>query len=387
MKNKTFFGVAFGLAALCFLSSCNKERYFVIKGKIASANAETIYMERRDLDGVKLLDSVKLSKKGTFSFREKAPVNPDFYQLRLGKQTAVFAIDSTETLDITADADNFFHSFTVHNSVVNKQIKEVDNLFASTVAQIKQLEQEHGNKTIDDAVYLNRLDTILSNYKKHATNYVLANPSGAVAYYTLFRKIDDYLVFNPYTKEDYPVFGAVATAWTNRYPETPRTKHLHDFAINAFKVRKKQEEQAQLLDKVTVVSNANMPDIRLKSVSGKEVSLSSLQGKVVLIDFTAYSAKWSPKHNMQLSNLYNQFRARGFEIYQVSFDSDEHFWKNAASNLPWKTVHDPQSVYSSLLSSYNVKNLPTGFIVNAQGTVVARVEDYSTVEAALKRAF
>ena len=67
------------------------------------------------------------------------------------------------------------------------------------------------------------------------------------------------------------------------------------------------------------------------------------------------------------------------EIYQISFDSDEHFWKNAASNLPWITVRDPQNVYSRLLSTYNVRDIPTAFVINRDGDVVARVENYATL--------
>ena len=195
MKKKTVFSIAFVFIVLCLLSSCSKEKSFVIKGEIASSDAQTIYIEKRDLDGIKLLDSAKLSKKGTFRFREKAPVNPDFYQLRVGLHSAVFAIDSTETLEVKADAKNFVHTFEVLNSTVNSQIKEVNSLYDNTIAGIKMLEKQHNSKSIDDVNYLNRLDSLLSDYKKNAAKYVLANPSGAVAYYTLFRKIDDYLVF------------------------------------------------------------------------------------------------------------------------------------------------------------------------------------------------
>jgi len=98
---------------------------------------------------------------------------------------------------------------------------------------------------------------------------------------------------------------------------------------------------------------SEMPDIVLPNVNGQQVSLSSLKGNVVLLDFTVYNAKYTLQQNMKLNSVYSQLANRGFEIYQISLDSDEHVWKNVASNLPWVTVRDPESVYSELLTRYN----------------------------------
>jgi len=86
---------------------------------------------------------------------------------------------------------------------------------------------------------------------------------------------------------------------------------------------------------------------------------------------------------MNLNTVYIQYRSRGFEIYQISFDSDEHFWKTSADNLPWITVRDPESVNARLLSMYNVREIPTAFIINREGDVVTRIEDYARLSAEL----
>ena len=72
-------------------------------------------------------------------------------------------------------------------------------------------------------------------------------------------------------------------------------------------------------------------------------------------------------------------------IYQVSFDSDEHFWKTSANNLPWVTVRDPRSVNTTILSTYNVREIPTGFIIDKEGDIVARVSDYSKLPEQLSK--
>ena len=96
----------------------------------------------------------------------------------------------------------------------------------------------------------------------------------------------------------------------------------------------------------------------------------------MLLDFVVYNADFSPGHNIRLNTLYTRYKSRGFEVYQISFDSDEHFWKTSAANLPWITVRDPLSVNTSLLATYNVREIPTAFIIDREGDIVARVDDY-----------
>ena len=79
-----------------------------------------------------------------------------------------------------------------------------------------------------------------------------------------------------------------------------------------------------------------------------------------------------------------RYHDKGLEIYQISLDSDLHFWKNAASNLPWTCVRDPQSVYSQTAALYNVKQLPAIFILDRKGNLVKRVDDVKKLEADIK---
>lgn len=367
------------------LTACKKGDVFRVSGNIDSAMGDTLYLEHRGLAGVEKLDSVILEKNGSFSFKQPAPVNPEFYQLRIGNQIATFAVDSVETLQVSADASDLYRSFTVADSPVNNQLKEVDLLVMQTAGKIEGLEKQHKAGLMEDMAFIAQLDSVLNDYKGKITRLILGNPGGAAAYYAVFQKINNYLIFDPYNKQDYAMFGAVATSWNRYYPGTERTKHLYEFTMNALKVRRRQEQQQELLQNVPVVTGTGLPDIVLQEVNGEKVSLSSLRGKVVLLDFVVYNADFSPKHNMELNALYQQHKSKGFEIYQISFDSDEHFWKISADNLPWITVRDPQSVNTRLLAMYNVREIPTAFILNREGDVVARVEDYTKLPAELSK--
>ena len=377
--------VLFALLTSMVLYSCKQGEVFKVEGSIEAAKGDTLYLEHRGLAGIVRVDSVVLKENGLFSMKQPAPVNPEFYQLRLGDQVAVFAVDSAETLHVTAKGDNLYHSFKVEDSPSNDRMRKVDALTLQTASAISELENQHEAKTMDDMAYIERLDELLTEYKREVSTIILGNPSSAAAYYAVFQKINDYLIFDPYNKQDYAMFGAVATSWERFYPGTERTKHLYDFAMNALRTRRQQEQQEALFENIPVVESAGLPDIVLGGVNGERVSLSSLQGKVVLLDFVVYNADFSPGHNMRLNALYAKYPPKDVEIYQISFDSDEHFWKTSAANLPWITVRDPQSVNASLLSTYNVREIPTTFIIDRTGDVVARITDYDQLEAELKK--
>ena len=368
------------VASLLLLSSCDsKGRSFSIKGEIASADGQVLYLEHRGLGGLEIIDSLKLKENGKFSFKEQAPVNPEFYQLRLGEQIIVFAVDSIEQLQLTADASDLYNSYKIEPTILNEQIKKVMNMQGVAKKDIADLMSQHKNKEIADVAFMEKVDSVLSVYKTFANNLILGNPSSAAAYYAVFQKIDDYLIFDPYDKRDYAMFGAVATSWNRFYPETPRTKHLYEFTMNALRVRKQQEQQNSLVDNITV-TESQLPDISLLNVKGQATSLSSFRGSVVLLDFTAYKTDFSLQHNQTIARVYDKYKSKGMVVYQISFDSDTHFWKNVSAALPWTTVYDPQSVNSTLLKGYNVRELPTAYILNKEGDVVKRVEDFGQLE-------
>ncbi|WP_352421651.1 thioredoxin-like domain-containing protein [Proteiniphilum sp.] len=367
------------------LFACKEGKTFKVTGNITSAEGDTLYLEHRGLAAVSVLDSTVLKNDGAFSFRQPAPENPEFYQLRMGGKIGVFAVDSTEILRISADASDWYNSFTVEDSPTNNQMKEVDALTRVAARSIAGLEDQHKAGSMDDMAFIGQLDTTLQQYKTAVSKLILGNPSSATAYYAVFQRINDWLIFDPYNKQDYAMFGAVATSWNRYYPDTERTKHLYEFTMNALKTRRKQEQQAQLFENIPVEEGMGLPDIVLSGVDGRKVALSSLDGKVILLDFVVYSADFSPKHNIDLNNLYGRYHARGFEIYQVSFDSDEHFWKTAAANLPWITVRDQRSVNSTLLATYNVRQIPTAFLINREGDIIARIEDYGQLAGELDK--
>ncbi len=373
------------ILSLFIFVSCNKEPKVKIEGEFSLAENGMLYLMHRDLDGIKMLDSVELKRNGKFKFEIDVPKNPEFYQLQLNSQVVVFTVFDNKNISIKGDAKDLVNTFKVENSPENDQLHQIDVITQDIKSKIKDLDDGYSANSITDLEYVERFDSLLTNCKSDLSQIIISNPSSGAAYYALFQKIDDYLIFDPLQRKDYGMYGAVATSWKQHYEGTPRYEHLSQFAMSALKTRKQKEKQDIMLENIEVITEAVAPEIKLSNIRGQDVKLSDLKGKTVLLDFTLYNSEFSPAHNMALNSVYEKFKAKGFEIYQISFDSDEHLWKNAANNLPWITVRDAESVYSSLLPLYNVRNLPTTFIIDKNGNPALRVENYAELEREIRR--
>lgn len=365
-----------------FLSACNYSSDFTVKGVVAGADGQLMYLENVGISNVVTLDSIKLAPGGKFKFTEKRPEYPDFYRLRLNNQLINFAVDSTETISFVADAGTFATSYSVEGSENSKAIKAITLAQLDANQAISRLRKEYEDKMISDTTYRMKVLAAADAYKEVARKYIYSAPMSTAAYFALFQQIDGLLFFDLYDRKDVKAYGAVATSYNHTYPESPRSKHLYNLTLQSMKVLRAQRpvDYSNMETKEISFLDIELPDVR-----GEVVKLSTVApGKVVLINFTAYQTEWSPALNMALGELYTKYHDQGLEIYQVSLDSDFHFWRNGASNLPWVTVHDPQSVYSQVAGLYNVKQLPALFILDRKGNLVKRVEDVKKLETDVK---
>lgn len=365
-----------------FFSACNNSSDFIVKGVVAGADGQLMYLENVGISNVVTLDSIKLAPGGKFKFTEKRPEYPDFYRLRLNNQLINFAVDSTETISFVADAGTFATSYSVEGSENSKAIKAITLAQLDANQAISRLRKEYEDKMISDTTYRMKVLAAADAYKEVARKYIYSAPMSTAAYFALYQQIDGLLFFDLYDRKDVKAYGAVATSYNHTYPESPRSKHLYNLTLQSMKVLRAQRP----VDYSNVeTKEISFLDIELPDVRGEVVKLSTVApGKVVLINFTAYQTEWSPALNMALGELYTKYHDQELEIYQVSLDSDFHFWRNGASNLPWVTVHDPQSVYSQVAGLYNVKQLPALFILDRKGNLVKRVEDVKKLEADVK---
>ena len=380
MKKITFVA----LAALT-ITACSSGPEFEVNGDISGADGKMLYLEASGLEGIVPLDSVKLKGEGTFKFKQPRPESPEFYRLRVDNKVINFSVDSIETLQINAPYVDFSTAYTVEGSENSSKIKEL------TLKQInlqknvdEQLNALRANKLGHDTFEEN-LATLLKNYKEDVkVNYIFAAPNTAAAYFALFQKLNDYLIFDPLNnKDDVKCFAAVATSLNNTYRDAVRSKNLYNIVIKGMKNTRQPQSKSLEIPQDKIIETGII-DIALRDVKGNTRKLTDLKGKVVLLDFSVFQSPAGAPHNMMLRELYNEYAKQGLEIYQVSLDADEHYWKTAADNLPWVCVRDGNGVYSTNVAVYNVRQVPSIFLINRNNELKLRGEDIKDLEAAVK---
>ena len=120
---------------------------------------------------------------------------------------------------------------------------------------------------------------------------------------------------------------------------------------------------------------ASPPEIALPNPEGDTITLSSTRGKVVLLDFWAAWCNPCRVENPNLVKYYNKYHAKGFEIFQVSLDRDRDNWLEAIENdglEQWIHVSDLQFWNSIVVSLYNLNQIPTNFLLDREGKIIAR---------------
>lgn len=140
---------------------------------------------------------------------------------------------------------------------------------------------------------------------------------------------------------------------------------------------------AQQLDASKVQVNGII-ELALQDNKGVTRKLTDLKGKVVLLDFHLFAGEQSTKRIMMLRELYNKYHAAGFEIYQVSVDPDEHFWKTSTAALPWISVRDENGIQGASVAKYNVQSIPTFFLIDRSNTLRSRDVQIKDLDAAIK---
>lgn len=389
MNNKKlsglFYTAVMGVAVLS-LGSCT-EKKFNINGTITQAKDSVLYLENMSLNGPKAVDSVKLDENGNFEFKQKAPDAPEFYRLRIANQMVNLAVDSTESITVKAAYPSMSANYEVSGSEECTKIRDLAYMQLALQRQVTAIANSPtlGVEAVEDSV-----TKVLEVYKnKVKLNYIFKEPMKAYAYYALFQTIvlgnANILIFNPRSsKDDVKVFAAVATSWDTYFPKAERGLNLHNIAIEGMKNVRIAENNARQTISADKVKVAGVIDIALTDNHGRVRKLTDLKGKVVLLDFQAFAAEGSLKRIMMMREIYNKYHDRGFEIYQVSFDPEEHFWKTKTAALPWVSVWDENGTRSAVLAQYNVQTLPTFFLIDRNNTLQKRDAQIKDLDAEIQ---
>ncbi|MBR6750120.1 MAG: DUF4369 domain-containing protein [Bacteroidaceae bacterium] len=366
------------IAIATMFVACDNSPKFTIEGNITNADSMVLYLENITKSNPIIVDSAILNAKGAYKFRQAVPSQAQFYRLRLGKHSINLVADTVAHIVCNSDAAQFSTGYTIEGSDDCSIMREVDlagSRLKGIVNQALKSDSEDVRQAASDSV---------KSYKKRMTDLILQAPASPVAYYILMQRVNGLPIFDTFDKADNRIIAAAATAHEVYATDAPRTEILRNIALQGMATNRPQREHTIEVD-ADKVDELNFIDIALYDLAGNQRKLSDVaaEKRVVLLDFTAYALDYSPAYNIQLNNIYETYRNKGLEIYQVSFDTELSRWQTVADNLPWVCVHDADNIYSTLIPLYDVQSLPTCYIIVDNGERFMRPTDVDDLKQKL----
>ena len=359
-----------------FMASCSNEgekkegekpnlpNNFVISGKIMGAANQPVRLESMTTKGMIKIAETTISVSGDFELIGNVK-GMGLYQLTVGTtgtKSIPITISPNEKAEIISDYATFERLPLIKGVKWGAPITEYMRLFNDFAMQQSTLMV--GSQHLSKAEQISQFLKIRKPLDDFARSFMLKEPSNP-ANIVLSTSLTPVMGFDIWDSTNLDVLKKVSLAFKESYPNSPITKSLFIQVV--------QINEGFNRFKGVQSGNVKAPEINLPSPDGASISLSSLKGSVVLIDFWASWCGPCRKSNPELVKLYAKFKSKGFTIYSVSLDSDKEAWKGAikADGLSWPNhVSDLKQWKTPLINLYNLSSIPFTVLVNKKGDIV-----------------
>jgi hypothetical protein len=366
---KGFVSILF-FVTLVFMMGCHHPQKFEIRGNITNAQGKKIYLEELMVASLRPVDSAKINSSGEFTLRQHVGM-PTFYLLKLSENNFItLLVDSAEKVSIKADAINFSREYSVQGSPGSLLVQELNKKLNTTkqkldsISSLSELFKENPDIEERKKEWNKAYDEIVQEQIRFSTDFVSKHPFSMASVLALYQKFDD----ENYVVRDIQALRIAASALNSFYPKSEHVKALYANTLQLI-----AKERAGNLQKFIEEKGQNSPDINLPDQNGKKIALSSFRGKYVLVHFWSAVDQNSRIVNPVLAEIYQKYKNKGFEIYQVSVDKDRTRWLNAIGEdrLVWTNVGDMEGSIQSVMF-YNIQSVPYNYLLDKEGTIIAK---------------
>jgi peroxiredoxin len=359
------------LSVLIFFVSCEKTA--TVRGKIENADNHLLELSL-NTSPKKIVDTVRLKPSGEFNFKYRFGKNiyPVSMLLSLANKPLVsLLLEPDDKARIEIDAKNT-RNYKISGSEGSQLLKELNDytlaISISIDSLIALLGKQENTPEYELAVEKTNkeMSGIYTKYKRNLVRFIVKNNKSYAAYYALYQTIRGEMpVFGK--ESDALYFKMIADSLEQKYPHSPYVYRLRDDYKNLIQAN-------TIKNMVENAENASFPDISMPDATGTKIALSSLKGKIILLNFWVSSDRASATNNIEMLPLYEKYHAQGFEIYNVSLDENRELWLYTINNqkLPWINVCDFRGAESSAALLYNLSKLPANYLIDRDGEIAGK---------------
>ncbi|MBE0647131.1 MAG: redoxin domain-containing protein [Bacteroidales bacterium] len=334
------------------LTSCGPKNQYKIIGSITGIDSGLVYLQKRDGGEWKIIDSAELVS-GKFNIKG-AIESPELWYLTVKDAKVyvpLFVENSTITVDILADSlEGTSIKGSLSQGVYEDYLKKMEPISEEMNAIYMEYKsaREAGDEVAmaaADSMY----EAVEARQKEEILAFAMENNTSVVAPYLIYR--------NAYMF-DLPAMEEAALAM--------------DTALNASTYMKDLTKQIAILKAVEIGQPA--PDFTQADTAGNPLTLSSLKGNVLLIDFWASWCGPCRAENPNVVVAWQKYHNKGFDILGVSLDKSRDKWLEAiqADNLTWNQVSDLQYWNNEASNLYGVRSIPSNVLLDKDGIIIAR---------------
>jgi thiol-disulfide isomerase/thioredoxin len=366
--------------ALVFLMSilmfaCKSDRNnFRISGNLTGKEGTMVYLKEMTVSNLLPVDSTILDENGVFSLRGHADMS-GFYALYTSPGDYItLLVGPGDKITITGDTQNLPETYKVEGSNDSRSIRELSMELNRTLMRVQELNRIFNESTdspnfdsIKAGLDINYKE-ILNSQREFTFGFIRENINSLASLMALYQQIGlRHYVLDPV--QDYTWYKMVDSSLTINYPTSESVRELHRQVVELTAQR-----QAEEISRKRFETGSEAPEIALPSPEGDTITLSSLKGKYVLLDFWASWCGPCRSENPNLVAAYQKYRPKGFEIYQVSLDRSRASWIQAIEDdhLDWPQVSDLQFWNSVVVPIYNIQGIPMNFLLDPEGRIIER---------------